>query len=550
MALAVDPILPVAAARPAVDAISTVVLQPGTVVEAEVIQATENLVQIAIAGLAIDVLSEIPLTLGQKLQLAVSQPQADGTVRLAMVGQASATLDDTANIAPDAGINVDIAPVTATMAPGLKSPAPNDPLTPLERIAVSIVSENAAAQQKSLAPLFANLNVVASSNGLPPALQQAVVQLLAQQTSLDGSLTGSDIQTAFQKSGLFLESSLASGAISSGDWVPDLKAALIVLRQTLTEAVKTTEGPTTAAAANEARPVQPMQAAIAPPLASPRPGEVLRQDAPLSAERPQLREVLNASNADKLVLIEALLNADPRSLKAVTGLNLLQETPRALNANNNTSSTNATASNFGLPDGQGGELVVHTNTPPPFRGAPPSAQPVAAATIHSDATLASAVRHLLDNTHAALARQILLQVASLPDRADLSNNHPEASVPRWNFEIPFATPQGTAIAQFEVSRDGRGSELDPAKRVWHARFSLDVEPAGPVHALISFSEGRTSVRMWAELPQTAARLRAGASELGQALSRAALIPGDIVIREGTPPQPRPARAGHFLDRAL
>jgi hypothetical protein len=56
--------------------------------------------------------------------------------------------------------------------------------------------------------------------------------------------------------------------------------------------------------------------------------------------------------------------------------------------------------------------------------------------------------------------------------------------------------------------------------------------------------------MWAERPQTAARLRAGAFELGQALSRAELVPGDIVIREGTPPQPQPAKAGYFLDRAL
>jgi len=123
-------------------------------------------------------------------------------------------------------------------------------------------------------------------------------------------------------------------------------------------------------------------------------------------------------------------------------------------------------------------------------------------------------------------------------------------VPRWNFEIPFATPQGTAMAQFEIARDGGGNETDPAKRVWRARFSLDVEPAGPVHALISYTGERTSVRMWAERPQTAAQLRAGASELSQALARAELTPGDIVIREGTPPQPRPAKAGHFLDRAL
>jgi hypothetical protein len=38
--------------------------------------------------------------------------------------------------------------------------------------------------------------------------------------------------------------------------------------------------------------------------------------------------------------------------------------------------------------------------------------------------------------------------------------------------------------------------------------------------------------------------------LSQALGKAELQPGDIVIREGAPPQPRPARAGHFLDRAL
>ena len=61
------------------------------------------------------------------------------------------------------------------------------------------------------------------------------------------------------------------------------------------------------------------------------------------------------------------------------------------------------------------------------------------------------------------------------------------AAPRWNFEIPFATPQGTAMAQFEISRDGGGNEVEAAKRVWRARFSLDVEPAGPVHALVSLS---------------------------------------------------------------
>ena len=55
----------------------------------------------------------------------------------------------------------------------------------------------------------------------------------------------------------------------------------------------------------------------------------------------------------------------------------------------------------------------------------------------------------------------------------------------------------------------------------------------------------------AERPTTAEQLRAGSAQLSQALSRAELQPGEIVIRDGTPPQTAPAaRAGHFLDRAL
>jgi hypothetical protein len=58
------------------------------------------------------------------------------------------------------------------------------------------------------------------------------------------------------------------------------------------------------------------------------------------------------------------------------------------------------------------------------------------------------------------------------------------------------------------------------------------------------------VRIWAERPVTAAQLRAGVSRLSHALSEAELQPGDIVIRDGAPPQPAPAPAGHFLNRAL
>ena len=188
--------------------------------------------------------------------------------------------------------------------------------------------------------------------------------------------------------------------------------------------------------------------------------------------------------------------------------------------------------------------------PPPLSGALPAAQPVMAATLVSNSSIETAMHHLLADTDGAIARQTLLQVASLPGQADATAARLDPTAPRWNFEIPFATPQGTAMAQFEISRDGGGSEVDAAKRVWRARFSLDIEPAGPVHAQISLSGDRTSVRMWAERPATSEQLRAGVSQLSQALSRAELQPGDIVIRDGAPAPSAAAPAGHFLDRAL
>jgi hypothetical protein len=204
----------------------------------------------------------------------------------------------------------------------------------------------------------------------------------------------------------------------------------------------------------------------------------------------------------------------------------------------------------GAPHIDDAELARANVPPPPIRGAVPTAQAIVPATLVSNMPLETALHHLAANLDGAIARQTLLQVASLPDRVDAAGARADTSGPRWNFEIPFLTPQGTTIAQFEISRDGGGNETEAGSRVWRARFSLNVEPAGPVHAMISFSGQRTSVRMWAERPVTAAQLRAGAGELSQALSRAEIVPGDIVIRDGTPPQAAPAKAGHFLDRAL
>ncbi|MCP3470670.1 flagellar hook-length control protein FliK [Bradyrhizobium sp. CCGUVB1N3] len=540
----ISSIVPVSAATSVADAATPeLVLQAGSVVDAKVVSVTaDNLVRIAIANLSIDVMSEVALSPGQNLQLAVSQN--DGTVRLAIVNGAGGAATDQVTLTPGA--------VALTDAPTLvpAATAGRNLLTPLEQIAVSVASTEAVTRQGSQAPLFANLASVVTGSDLPAGLKQAVLDVLAQQTPLSPQLDGGDIESAFQKSGLFLEASLASGTMPTSGSVPDLKAALLVLRQTLaaTSGALETSVPQVAAPATAFRAAS---AAVAQAVTSFEhiAGEAL-QALPLSPEASpgQTLQAPRGANIAAAALAEAVTEgALPRAVSAGVALSLLQEAVQDL--------PHAMGAAFAVPkaaaqDAHSFDVTLRAATaPPPFRGALPSPQTIATASLASDAPLSQTVHRLLDDTEAAIARQTLLQVASLPDRVDASGHRVDPSVPQWAFEIPFATPQGTAMAQFEISRDGGGSENDPAKKAWRARFSLNVEPAGPVHALITLNGDKTFVRMWAERPATAQQLRDGAGELSQALAKADLKPGDIVIRDGTPPQPQPARAGHFLDRA-
>jgi hypothetical protein len=188
--------------------------------------------------------------------------------------------------------------------------------------------------------------------------------------------------------------------------------------------------------------------------------------------------------------------------------------------------------------------------PPPYRGAPTTGQPPAATVVTPDATPMDVVRTLLAQTDGAIARQVLMQVASLPDAVGATPSHADGADKHWNLEIPFVTPQGTAIAHFEIQRDGRKTSPKQALAVaWRANFSLDFEPMGPIHAQIALTGKRAAVNIWAERKDTAAVLRSGISELSVALQAAALDAGDVIVRDGAPPRPLKASPGRFLDRA-
>jgi Flagellar hook-length control protein FliK len=536
----ISSIVPVSGASPVADAATPdLVLQAGSVVDAKVISVlADNLVRIAIANLSMDVMSEVSLTPGQNLQLAVSQN--DGTIRLAVVNGAGEASADQVTLAPTAASLVDSPSLvpSATLARNL--------LTPTEQVAVTAASAEAVTKQGSQAPLFANLASVVTGSDLPDGLKQAVLDVLAQQTPLNTALDGGDIESAFQKSGLFLEASLAAGITAPSGAVPDLKAALLVLRQTLaaTSGTLNTAAPPAQAVAVATNAITTVQAASSPPHVM---GEAVQAPLPDAevAQSPQGPRNANVVAAVLAEMVDAPQAALPRTMSAGLAASLLQEVTQNLPR----LTGNVPGSNKAMPDSHLFEAATRTTTPPPFRGALPSPQAVASPSVTPNMPLATTVHRLLDDTDAAIARQTLLQVASLPDRVDASGHRIDAAVPQWNFEIPFATAQGTAMAQFEISRDGGNEQADPAKRAWRARFTLNLEPSGPVHALITLNGDKTFVRMWAERPATAQQLRAGIGELNLALTKAELKPGDIVVRDGTPPQAPPARAGHFLDRA-
>jgi len=595
MSIAVNTTLPIIAAQTTG---AVVALQPGTVITARVLQLLDSgQVQIAIGNDTLAVRSEVPLQVGQTLQLAVSQT-ADG-FKLAVLPQQTASTN-TAQLDPAAlansgalrqavALSADSAVSLAGALP-LPSVAQSSALTPQETLAVSTAAQAAATRQNSLAPLFANLETVDLST-LPPKLQAAVAQVLAQRTSLDSTLTGTDIKQAVQGSGLFLEASLASGStanVSAG--TPDLKAALIVLRQALTATLGATSQTTPQTAAlntltaeqlvatlaaqvnagtSTANPTQ--SAANATPLAgsfttvlSPTLAPTMAETTPATAtSQPPIIAIVDEA-AEQLLASQAATtkaNAETRATTSATLTALqeaLQSNPLLAGQGAKLMSGNAAMLSL-VPLLSGAKAPLKpdddaslqaTTPPPPIRGALPSVQPVMPATLIQHAPLDETTRRLLADTDAALARQTLLQVASLPDRTDAAGPRLDTATARWAFEIPFLTPQGTAMAQFEISRDGAAKESEAAQRVWRAKFSLDVEPAGPVHAQVSLVGDKTSVKMWAERPATAAQLRAGASQLSQALSRADLNPGEIVVREGAPREAAPPSAGYFLDRAL
>jgi flagellar hook-length control protein FliK len=471
-------------------------LKAGDIIEAQVLQLLgDGAAKLSIGNTVIDVQTQVALTPGTSVRLAVKNTP-DG-IRLTLLGNAAST---PATSAPPAA--------AATVAAETTNAA----------TAASVATSGSGSAAVGT-PTTAAAATTAANPQLAPSPQSPVAVTAA-------ALAAAVQISAARQSGLsplFADAGIAAAVPALPEPVRQAAERMLALQPTLDETVSA-EG-------------------IKQALGS----SGLFLEARLSAAANGDAVPAGAANDLKAALVV---------LRNVLGTWLASDGPEAAMLKTGTGPQDIPAAPSIVPDSAGHaepRAPAATSPPPPYRGAPTAAQPAAAPSISPDMAPRDIGKVLLSETDAAIARQTLLQAASLPDHltaAATTAARSDTSGPRWNFEVPFATPQGTAVAQFEIARDGRNVPAEGAKPAWRARFSLDVEPIGPVHAQIALTGARAAVTLWAERPATSAQLRDNAPKLADALRQAELEPGDVLVRAGVPPRPREGVAsGHFLDRS-
>lgn len=493
-------------------------LAPGDVVEAQVLQIlADGRARLAVANSVIDVLTTVPLTAGTTVRLAVKNTP-DG-IRFTLLdpaaGRVPLTLASEVMRAAPATTQSTPATTVSTAASMASSPA--------------TMLSGAAAAGSSAAVSPAPTGGTAASGGAP--LLDAPAASLAPAAPTAPNLPTAPVTPPSPEaaSAAALAAAVRGAAARQSSLAPlfaDLAATVNV--PAVPEAVRAAAGQVLAlrVATDNGIP------AVALAQAFRRSGLFLENDLATGASIAPADDLKAALGVLRHVL-KTWLETEPSG----KGAALPPEMPNAPPLAPGPASA---PPEHALP------LAPNPSAPPPYRGAPTTAQPEAAPVV-SSAMGAEEMGHvLMRDTDGAIARQTLLQAASLPNRVD----HADPSGPRWLFEIPFATGQGTTMAQLEIARDGRAAPREDIKPVWRARFSIDVEPIGPVHGQIALIGERAAVTLWAERPDGAAQLRDNAAMLTDALRRAELEP-DVLVRDGSPPRPsrEAAPAGRFLDRA-
>jgi Flagellar hook-length control protein FliK len=172
----------------------------------------------------------------------------------------------------------------------------------------------------------------------------------------------------------------------------------------------------------------------------------------------------------------------------------------------------------------------------------PARQPPAVAAERPDAKApGSAMRSDVLNEAAPEARQhVAARYEALSTMAVHAGPEGQGGAQRasaFTIEIPVPFPGQNAPLQLQVTReDEREAEEggEPRPPSWTVRFAAEAGPLGMVHAAISLVNGHIGVQLWAERGGTAARFKAGAGELSDAMQASGLTFDGVIIAEGSP----------------
>ena len=424
---------------------------------------------------------------------------------------------------PSAGVSSQsTSPAAALRA----APIPSQTITQTALSTATAIVRDAATSQGSLAALYADLDaaVTTPSAPLPAPVLDAAKLMLAMRLNLASSqnITADDVSVALARAGFASEPPPAE--VSAPAAAPDLGTALVALRQVLKSWV---DQQTDARTASESPDAPASQTA-----------------ARVNVATQPYRGAVNVPEAPALTLLATATPVHEQAARALpqtdADANTTPEPP-------NTSSPPAVVRS------------IAANTPmPPYRGAPDVPQAPAAPSLPLAAPPREQAVHLLSQTDAAIARQTLLRIVSLPgDPAGNSNTqHSNDNATRVMFEIPIATTQGTGVAPMTIARDRGEADASEGRMSWLVRFSIDLPEIGPVHARIALTGERATVTLNAERAESAELLTVGLPLLDAGLRGAQLEPGALRCRTGgTDPnhggaaRPQRAAPGMFVDQA-
>jgi Flagellar hook-length control protein FliK. len=149
-----------------------------------------------------------------------------------------------------------------------------------------------------------------------------------------------------------------------------------------------------------------------------------------------------------------------------------------------------------------------TDTPPPLAQRALVAQPRAQELLADEETADGLVSHLRTDVRAALSRVEIGQLES----------QPQAGL--WMIEIPLTGVRGYDVLQLRIE-EGKPSPGEP-EGMWTVGFAIDPPTLGAVQGEVQLRGSRVSVRLWAQYPETVARLEDEFTTLRRVLEKSGL----------------------------